>query len=771
MRSRIRFGIFTLSAMALITVIGCSGGSKTTTPPPPTTFTIGGTVTGLTGAGLVLQDNNGDNLTLAAKATSFTFATAVSSGGAYSVSILTQPAGESCKVTGGSGTASANVTSVKVACVQAYTIGGSVFGLTGAGLVLQDNSGNNLTVNSGAASYVFTFDGQIPSGGAPYSVTVLTDPAGEACTVANPIGTAIADVNNVDVSCTSLGATTYTIGGTVAGLTGPGLILQDSLGINDVDLLPVSASGSFTFVDPVASGSSYNVTVLVQPAGRNCVIGNGSGTASANVTNLSVECVGDWTWLGGNSTVGKNGGQAGVYGTLGTADPANIPGGREQSLTWTDASGNAWLFGGYGEDSNGSGGLLNDLWKFDAKAGTSGEWTWVGGSNIAPPSTTFGAAGQAGVYGTLGKASPTNEPGGREQVLSWIDASGDIWLFGGDGIDAFGVNGYLNDLWKFDPKLGTNGEWTWMGGNDTVGSAFNGHAGVYGTLGKAAATNLPGGRYGAVTWIDASGDFWLFGGSGVDSTGSEVYLNDLWKFDPKLGTNGEWTWMGGSNVAGPNGGQAGVYGTLGTPDAANIPGGLDAAASWPDAEGNVWVFGGIGYDADDNFGYLNTLWKYTQGAKGAAGVWTWMGGSSTVPTPYTGQPGTYGSLGTAASTNVPGGRFSPSSWIDASGNLWIFGGQGYDSAGAQGFLNDLWKYSIATDEWTWEGGSTVVGRSGGQSGVYGALGTAASPNLPGGRLGAPSWIDSSGSLWLFGGQGYDSTGAEGNLNDLWKFEP
>src|ERR1700678_190245 len=276
MRSRIRLGIFSLWAMALITAIGCGGGGKST-PPAPTTYTIGGTVTGLTGAGLVLQDNGGNNLTVSANATSFAFTTAVSSGGAYSVTVLTQPTGESCTVTSGSGTASANVTSVSVACVQAYTIGGAVFGLNGTGLVLQDNSGSNLTVSTGATSYVFTFDGAIPSGGAPYSITVLSNPAGQACTVANPIGTATANVANVDVSCTSLAATTYTIGGTVTGLTGPGLILQDDLGINNTDLLPVNANGSFTFVDPVASGGTYNVTVLAQPADRNCAVANGSG--------------------------------------------------------------------------------------------------------------------------------------------------------------------------------------------------------------------------------------------------------------------------------------------------------------------------------------------------------------------------------------------------------------------------------------------------------------------------------------------------------------
>jgi hypothetical protein len=771
-----RLGVFTLFATVLISVVGCGGkgggGNSTTTPPPPATYTIGGMISGLTGTGLVLQDNGGDNLTVSANASSFTFATSIASGGAYSATVLTQPAGLNCTVTSGSGTASANVTSVAIACVQAYTIGGSVFGLSGTGLVLQDNGGNNLTVSTSAKSYAFVFPGAIPSAGAPYSVTVLSDPAGQACTVASPTGTAKANVANVDVSCTTLPSGSYTIGGTVTGLTGAGLILQDQAGINDDDLLPVKTNGNFTFVDSIAASGTYNVTVLTQPAGRYCAVSNGTGTATADVANVSVVCLGEWTWMGGSNTVGSYSGQTGVYGTLGTAAATNVPGGRQQALAWTDASGKAWLFGGAGQDSTGNGsGLLNDLWRFDPTLGTTGEWTWMGGSNVEPPSAGLGAPGQPGTYGTIGIAVPSNDPGAREQVASWLDASGVLWVFGGEGIDAYGISGQLNDLWKFDSTLGTTGEWTWMGGNNSVGNAFGGQVGIYGTQGTPAPANIPGGRYGATTWKDASGNFWLFGGYGGDITGTEGYLNDLWKYTP---STGEWTWMGGSNIIVGSNGVAGIYGTQGTSDPGNIPGGRDAGVSWTDASGNFWLFGGIGADASGNFAYLNDLWKYTPSTTGDTGEWTWMGGSTTAPTTSQGQPGIYGMQGTAASTNVPGGRYSAVSWTDVSGNLWLSSGYGYDSTGTQGSLDDLWKYTPSvtgdTGQWTWVGGGTTVGRSGGQSGAYGLLGVVGNNN-PGGRFGAASWIDSTGNLWLFGGEGYDSTGAQGNLNDLWRYQP
>ena len=81
--------------------------------PTPTTYTVGGTLTGLTGASVVLQNNGGSNLTASANG-AFTFTTAVESGGAYSVTVLTQPSGQTCTVTSGTGTVSANVTNVAV---------------------------------------------------------------------------------------------------------------------------------------------------------------------------------------------------------------------------------------------------------------------------------------------------------------------------------------------------------------------------------------------------------------------------------------------------------------------------------------------------------------------------------------------------------------------------------------------------------------------------------------------------------------------------------
>ena len=125
------------------------------------------------------------------------------------------------------------------------------------------------------------------SAGGSYAVTVMTQPSGQTCTVANGSGTANANVTNVTVSCA---ATTQnvTVGGTVAGLAGTGLVLMNNGG----DALPVSANGSFTFVTSIVSGTVYAVTVSTQPSGpvQHCTVASGSGTASANVTSVAVTC-------------------------------------------------------------------------------------------------------------------------------------------------------------------------------------------------------------------------------------------------------------------------------------------------------------------------------------------------------------------------------------------------------------------------------------------------------------------------------------------------
>jgi N-acetylneuraminic acid mutarotase len=127
----------------------------------------------------------------------------------------------------------------------------------------------------------------------------------------------------------------------------------------------------------------------------------------------------------------------------------------------------------------------------------------------------------------------------------------------------------------------------------------------------------------------------------------------------------------------------------------------------------------------------------------------------------------YGTQGVAAAGNIPGARDNADAWIDSSGNLWLFGGFAYNSTGTQGSVDDLWTYNPTAGTWTWVAGSSTAD----VKGTYGTQKMAAATNEPGARNSASAWANPTGGFWVFGGQGFDSTGAGGLLNDLWEYVP
>jgi N-acetylneuraminic acid mutarotase len=536
------------------------------------------------------------------------------------------------------------------------------------------------------------------------------------------------DNNLNETTTTNYVVENYSIGGTISGLTVGNVVLANGTATVSVPANTTVNATSWNFPNTFAPGTSYSVTVQTQPVGEQCeVTGGASGMNTGNVGNVTVVCgFGQWTWKGGLNTLNASG----VYGAQGTASATNAPGARNGTSSWTDSSGNFWLFGGVGYDSTDGTGYLNDLWQ---RSPSTALWTWVSGANSHNASGVYGTQGMAsagnvpgarqaasswtdasgnlwlfggvgygstgavgnlndlwtyspstglwtwvsggngvnasGVYGTQGTASASNVPGARQAANSWIDTSGNLWLFGGVGYDSTGAPGSLNDLWRYSPS---SGQWTWVSGGNGDNAS-----GVYGTQGTAAANNAPGARYSASSWID-SGNLWLFGGYGYDSIGDVGKLNDLWQYSP---SSGQWTWLAGEDGANASG----VYGTLGTAAAGDMPGARQAANSWIDSSGNLWLFGGYGYDSIGGVGNLNDLWRYGP----SSGQWTWVGGGNSVS-------GVYGTEGIGAVSSLPGPRYGSSSWIDSSGNMWLFGGYGYDSNGNLGYLNDLWQYDPST---------------------------------------------------------------------------
>ena len=369
-------------------------------------------------------------------------------------------------------------------------------------------------------------------------------------------------------------------------------------------------------------------------------------------------------------------------------------------------------------------------------------WSWEGGDI---PSH------QSGMYGIKGVAGAYNHPGEREAAVSWKNAAGTLWLFGGHRVlsTSFVPALNLNDLWTF--TAGTN-QWTWVSGDNTPDQL-----GVYGTKGITAPSNKPGARQASATWTDASGTLWLYGGVAPDNLfpKNTIYFSDLWKYEPAIN---QWTWVNGSNANYVNSN----HGLQGVASTSNTPGARTGSISWVDVSGNFWLFGGFG-SASNGAGYENDLWKYNPGTN----QWTWMHGDTTalLNGDNVSLLSVFGTKGIRAAANKPGARSGAVGCTDRSGNFWLFGGQ-REQYPTVVHYNDLWKYDVSTNQWAWiSGDSAVNARS-----VYGIKGIAAAGNAPGSRVGAQSWTDSSGKLWLFGGAFDVNAGKPKALNDLWSYD-
>ena len=351
-----------------------TGGTATA----PATYSIGGTVSGLSGT-VVLQNNGGNDLSVSSNGP-FTFSTLLPDGAAYNVTVKTNPSGQTCTASNASGTvASANVTTIAVACTaNSATSGSDDFNradgslganwtdITDGGLsissqaVLGSSSGLAGDIRTGETysrdqySQLEITSTQLSGGqwigpavrsqnggqdtylgiyfwnsGSP-ELRLYKRSAGTWTQLGNSyssgplaagtqlkltaVGSTISFLQNgvaritvTDSSFTggapaiiSYGAATadnwtggtatppatYSIGGTVSGLSGT-VVLQNNGG-ND---LSVSSNGPFTFSTLLANGAAYNVTVKTNPSGQTCTASNASGTvASANVTTIAVAC-------------------------------------------------------------------------------------------------------------------------------------------------------------------------------------------------------------------------------------------------------------------------------------------------------------------------------------------------------------------------------------------------------------------------------------------------------------------------------------------------
>jgi Galactose oxidase, central domain len=809
----------------------CSGLKETSTSGSSTTFTISGSVTGLTGSGLVLQDNGSDNLSISGTGTvKFTFKTAVT--GAYVVTVLTQPTNpaQTCTVSNGSGTATADVTNVQVACSNVYTVSGTVSGLTGSGLVLADNTSDTLAI-TGTGTVQFTFKGDVTGA---YNVTVQTQPTNptQTCTVTNGSGTATANVTNVQVSC----ASKFTVGGTVTGLTGSGLVLTD----NGTDTLPITGTGSVPFTFKTQVPGAYNVTVQTQPTNptQTCVVTNGAGTATTNVTSVQVTCSSGFT-IGGTVS-GLNG--SGLVLADNTSDTLSITGTGSIAFTFKSLVSGTYNVTVQTQPSNpaqncivtsGSGTASAAVTNVQVTCGAvytiGGNVSGLLGSGLVLLDTVGSSLSQLTVTGTgavpftFATPAPANSSYAVSVVTQPTNPSQNCSVTNGTGTATGSVNtvqvvctapewtiggtlvGLVSQTYTGTPLNGDTVELINNGGDNTLVTGNN-----QGFTFPTPVTN--NGQYNVNVFVQPTSQpqgCTAFYYEGVATANVDSVIIDC--------QHNDWTWMFGPDTNGT----LGPYGIAQLPPPiapaqdTNTPGGREYGVTWTDSAGRKWMFGGWGMPvtgvSPPLLPYLmDDLWVFVPGLNGGAGqTGSWVpanlpittmtstsGGvttitntPSTVPLQTTGGYSSVTSTfatGTNTTTTYPGGpgaRWGSVSWTDSTGNLYLFGGQGF-GASYSGFLNDLWKFTPTQYDVSYSTASIIYSGSYEYSGSwtnisgysnsnaaanYGTQGTSSSSNLPGARWGAAYCTDANGTVWMFGGQGYDSSGNVGLLNDLWMY--
>jgi hypothetical protein len=277
-----------------------SGGSGGVTP----TYTITATFTGLTAAVTTVY-NGSPAANVPANSTSVLVVAGLASGTAYTITLQGLPVGLGCgPVTAGANVGTIGTANVTIAfsCAPTYVVGGSITGLTVAGLQVRlfpDFAGSpgiagfNVAPARNATSYQF---GIQVRGDISYIARIIAQPAGLTCRFANNTVDSTAPMNNaavqLPITCVAgSGPSIYTVGGTVAGHAGGNVVLRlnNSSG-TDQTIAP--GTGSFTFAGtPLATGIPYAVSLVSSPSGQACSVDNGIDTiGTANVTNVAVTC-------------------------------------------------------------------------------------------------------------------------------------------------------------------------------------------------------------------------------------------------------------------------------------------------------------------------------------------------------------------------------------------------------------------------------------------------------------------------------------------------
>lgn len=333
-------------------------------------------------------------------------------------------------------------------------------------------------------------------------------------------------------------------------------------------------------------------------------------------------------------------------------------------------------------------------------------------------------------YGQKGVFNASNCPGTRINSINFIDNSGNLYLLAGGGYQ-------INDLWKYDVTLQ---QWAWVSG-------YNNTSGVLGTLGSigvASQNYFPASRLQAKPILASDGMVYIYGGSPTFTNGNDLRTN-LWKYNPN--TN-EWTLLSNKTTVGQ------VIGQVGVENASNHPAAMSGYTSWF-YNNSLWYYGGTSENTTDANAVQKRIWKFNL----ATQLWVCVKDPSSAR-------GSFGQQQISDSNNTPPALIDMSNSTVLNNEAYFIGG--YELGGnsmdmeTYGLHNSLWKYNMATNEWTWMRGNITTNRPA----FFGKKGVENSNNIPEAKRHVFLWNE-NGIIKTFGGR----TNNRGNTIDIWNYSP
>jgi serine/threonine-protein kinase len=304
--------------------------------------TIGGAVSGLSAAGLVLELNGQYSLTVPANASSYVFTQGLASGTAYQITIATQPNDESCAVSPSAGTVSGNVTNANVTCsTTAYSISGTISGLSASGLQLQFySSGPQLSVAAGATTFTY---GNVPYG-TDVAMDVVTQPYWQWCTPGSSdySGPITSNITGQTLSCAAAQADVTTLAGstTFGSANGTGSVAE----FHDPAGVALDSAGDVYVADSANNEirevtSAGVVTTLAGSTTAGSADGTGAAASFYDPQGIAVNSAGDiFVADSGNNEI-RMITPAGVVSTLAGSTTAGSANGTGSAAAFNDPTG------------------------------------------------------------------------------------------------------------------------------------------------------------------------------------------------------------------------------------------------------------------------------------------------------------------------------------------------------------------------------------------------------------------------------------------------